>query len=999
MRRSIQGRAAVAVLAAVFGLSVSAMADGVHVSIAPEHPQIGRTLTLVSPIDQAVYVHANEAGYLTWTVPLQAGVPWTLVIPTNTPFISGIQSGGVPIGGGQYLIIWNASTWATLGDCTLFDGVSIAPSCAQIGGPLTLLASSNQIVHLFSTGPGLTNQYLAFNVSLQAGVPTVLTVPRVTPSVPQNDDQVPGLSVPAGESVVVWREPDWATVGSLTLTTDPRQPLDFTSCGTYNAGWLDYTILQGPNTSISVPYRNAGRRVIVRIPLFDKSTNAESIAVYEQRIDDAFASINTAEVYAVTIDEENVFWFGYVDVLNQLYDYIKANYDVQVYQWFVPSGAPPGFGFPVLKADGWVSDEYWLGSGTNYVQGFKAFEKYIRSYRVLGKPMLHMIWAAPDYPMTNEYKGPLVFDEQLDVCRKYDVATSFFCYCPTNDAGMAPTWAWNNDAPAASAARWQDVLWARIDAMAVTDAERYDHWDDVDPSAPVALDFGAVVQAAYEDNFTNYFNYTNEVYINNRFMHDATITGFRDVVWNDAKEVVLRPAVAGARQASLTYQFGSTIAMKRLAVTADVAVANGYATNTVLVSLDGASWSPLSQVGSYANITSFWVRITMATSQGVKGQISNTLKLFRASAYRNDFAPTAYDGTLAVTASSAANGTLTGSYIPGVPLTYSLVANGSKGTAVITDATSGAYTYTANAGAAGADSFTFRCTADGCNSAAATIAVTVNDVPAPTLTAPGANRVYLSPASVTWTTTVADTVGAITNVSFFTNGVFCATGRMVSATVFTNVWQPAPGRYALMAKAWDSYGVGGTSTAVTNVLVWTNLHIGANSGDSAATYSAPTYTVNGRGVGITNTADAFRFLDLTMTGNCTIVARLTNVTGTATAGTRLGVMMRASTNATASEASSLFMPLNNRVYFHRRTATSGATSMTYSNAAALPYWVKLVRTNDVMKAFGSSNGTTWMRVGSDATVASAVLVGLAVTSGSSTGTVTGKFDNVSITVP
>lgn len=288
---------------------------------------------------------------------------------------------------------------------------------------------------------------------------------------------------------------------------------------------------------------------------------------------------------------------------------------------------------------------------------------------------------------------------------------------------------------------------------------------------------------------------------------------------------------------------------------------------------------------------------------------------------------------------------------------------------------------------------------DGATTTSTPVTITVNDVPAPALTSPANNRAYLLPAIVTWTATVANTVGWITNVSFYTNGAYWTTGRVVTAnTSYTNVWKPAMGRYELTAKVWDSYGASASSPPITNVLVWTNLHIGANSGDTAATYSAPVYTVNGRGVGITNTADAFRFVYLPMTGNCTIVARLTNVTGTASAGTRLGVMMRASTNANAIEAASLFMPQNNRVYFHRRTSGGGATTMTYSNAAALPYWVKLSRSNDMMRAYGSADGTTWMQVGTNTTT-STLLVGLAVTSGGATTTVTGKFDNVSVTVP
>ncbi len=59
-------------------------------------------------------------------------------------------------------------------------------------------------------------------------------------------------------------------------------------------------------------------------------------------------------------------------------------------------------------------------------------------------------------------------------------------------------------------------------------------------------------------------------------------------------------------------------------------------------------------------------------------------------------------------------------------LTYSIVDNGVKGVAAITNAATGAFTYTPQAGAAGSDSFTFKVN-DGhsdSNMAAVTIGIT-----------------------------------------------------------------------------------------------------------------------------------------------------------------------------------------------------------------------------------------------------------------------------------
>src|SRR5256712_419724 len=65
-------------------------------------------------------------------------------------------------------------------------------------------------------------------------------------------------------------------------------------------------------------------------------------------------------------------------------------------------------------------------------------------------------------------------------------------------------------------------------------------------------------------------------------------------------------------------------------------------------------------------------------------------------------------------------------------LTYSIVANGAKGTATITNATTGAFTYTPHANANGADTITFKANDGSVDSNTATVTITiaaVNDAP------------------------------------------------------------------------------------------------------------------------------------------------------------------------------------------------------------------------------------------------------------------------------
>jgi uncharacterized repeat protein (TIGR03803 family) len=94
--------------------------------------------------------------------------------------------------------------------------------------------------------------------------------------------------------------------------------------------------------------------------------------------------------------------------------------------------------------------------------------------------------------------------------------------------------------------------------------------------------------------------------------------------------------------------------------------------------------------------------------------------------------PRAQNGTLNVVEDTAANGTLIASDPNNASLTFSIVSNGSKGTATVTDAATGAYTYVPNANATGADSFTFRANNGSIDTNIASINVSitsVNDAP------------------------------------------------------------------------------------------------------------------------------------------------------------------------------------------------------------------------------------------------------------------------------
>lgn len=94
--------------------------------------------------------------------------------------------------------------------------------------------------------------------------------------------------------------------------------------------------------------------------------------------------------------------------------------------------------------------------------------------------------------------------------------------------------------------------------------------------------------------------------------------------------------------------------------------------------------------------------------------------------------PVATDSTFTTNEDAPANGVMNGVDGDGDALAYSIITNGTKGTATIIDATSGTFSYVPNTHATGADLFTFRIS-DGMsasNVATVTINITpVNDAP------------------------------------------------------------------------------------------------------------------------------------------------------------------------------------------------------------------------------------------------------------------------------
>ena len=134
--------------------------------------------------------------------------------------------------------------------------------------------------------------------------------------------------------------------------------------------------------------------------------------------------------------------------------------------------------------------------------------------------------------------------------------------------------------------------------------------------------------------------------------------------------------------------------------------------------------------------------------------------------------------------------------------------------------------------------------------------------------------------------------------------------------------------------AYSSIASATTASLMALPAGWTSADIGPVGLAGGATYDNGTYTVQGAGADIYGNSDGFQFAYEQLTGDGTIIARVTSLTNT-DANAKAGIMIRDSLAANAKEASVMVTPLNG-LKFLRRGSTGGSTSSTTVNCAQGP---------------------------------------------------------------
>lgn len=184
-------------------------------------------------------------------------------------------------------------------------------------------------------------------------------------------------------------------------------------------------------------------------------------------------------------------------------------------------------------------------------------------------------------------------------------------------------------------------------------------------------------------------------------------------------------------------------------------------------------------------------------------------------------------------------------------------------------------------------------------------------------------------------------------------------------------------------------------TVTTHPLVsgWYDFPVGGAPGD--ASYSGGVFTVHSNGTGMSGGSDQFHFVYQPLTTDGTIIVRVASLSGASTA-LQAGVAIRQTLDTSSAESAAFFV--NGTPTLTTRTILSGGGSQQTASGISLPYWLKLVRSQNSFAAYSSPDGIGWAQIGTTQTMVSArtVYIGFGVGGGGS-AQITATFDNVSVT--
>lgn len=176
---------------------------------------------------------------------------------------------------------------------------------------------------------------------------------------------------------------------------------------------------------------------------------------------------------------------------------------------------------------------------------------------------------------------------------------------------------------------------------------------------------------------------------------------------------------------------------------------------------------------------------------------------------------------------------------------------------------------------------------------------------------------------------------------------------------------------------------------------WSSRDIGSPALNGSAASSNGVFTIDAAGEDIWGTSDQFHFVYQAVSGDVDVRARVDSITD-AHAWSKAGVMIRGSLSAGSAHGMALVSAARGTA-FQRRPSNGGISTNTAGPWDTAPRWVRLVRSGTTVTAYTSSDGTNWLKIGSDTiALGTTAYVGIAATSHHPGMRTTAEVSNVSI---
>jgi hypothetical protein len=180
---------------------------------------------------------------------------------------------------------------------------------------------------------------------------------------------------------------------------------------------------------------------------------------------------------------------------------------------------------------------------------------------------------------------------------------------------------------------------------------------------------------------------------------------------------------------------------------------------------------------------------------------------------------------------------------------------------------------------------------------------------------------------------------------------------------------------------------------------WSTGDIGFVGTSGSAASPGGDFIVEGSGADIWGPADAFRYVYQPISGDGEIIARVAAIQPTDPFA-KAGVMFRSGLDPSSAHVLLNVKP-DGWIEFLTRYASGETTAYLGGAASEIPVWLKLTRSGNTFNASYSSDGVTWIALGSVDLPSPPVdlFAGLAVTSHDTAVVNTSVFDHVSVTTP